>query len=82
VSDTQKPPPPLCVFCNAPWTDDMMKVLVQASIYVDFKGESVEAIRIKLKPKAAPQGNGNGTADLDDEVPFNSGDRSLIAALR
>lgn len=23
------PPPPLCVFCSAPWTDDMLKVYAQ-----------------------------------------------------
>ena len=24
------PPPPLCVWCSAPWTDDMMRVMVKA----------------------------------------------------
>jgi hypothetical protein len=53
------------------------KPIVLFSAYVDFKGESVEAIRIKLKkagtagaPVPPPQGNGNSTADLDDAVPF------------
>jgi hypothetical protein len=22
----ERPPPPLCVFCSAPWTDEMLKV--------------------------------------------------------
>jgi hypothetical protein len=51
------------------------KPIVLFPAYVDFKGESVEAIRVKLKPKAAapqpPQSNGNSTAELSDEVPFN-----------
>jgi hypothetical protein len=49
------------------------KPIVLFTAHVDFKGESVEAIRVKLKPKTAapaPQGNGNGHADLNDEVPF------------
>lgn len=27
-----KPPPPLCVWCSAPWTDDMLKVYVTADL--------------------------------------------------
>jgi formate-dependent nitrite reductase cytochrome c552 subunit len=26
------PPPPLCVWCSAPWTDDMLKVYAKADI--------------------------------------------------
>ena len=26
-------PPPLCVFCSAPWTDDMVKVFATAHEY-------------------------------------------------
>jgi hypothetical protein len=52
------------------------KPIVLFPAHVDFKGESVEAIRIKIKPRTQaaapqpPQSNGNGTAELDDAVPF------------
>jgi hypothetical protein len=49
------------------------KPIVLFPAHVDFKGESVEAIRIKIKKAAAPQppqSNGNSTAELDDAVPF------------
>ena len=30
MADEDKIPPPLCVFCSAPWTDDMLRVYTKA----------------------------------------------------
>jgi len=34
------PPPPLCVFCNAPWTDEMLKVLAETETEPGYYGET------------------------------------------
>lgn len=37
--------PPLCVFCSAPWTDDMLKVSAEAALEYGYYGDaSVEHI--------------------------------------
>ena len=32
MTDVEPIPPPLCVWCSAPWTDDMLKVYVTADL--------------------------------------------------
>lgn len=43
----ENPPPPLCVFCNAPWTDDMMKAYAEADVSFGDYG-SVDGIEITI----------------------------------
>ena len=31
-----KIPPPLCVWCNAPWTDDMLKLFCRADLELGY----------------------------------------------
>lgn len=37
------PPPPLCVYCSAPWTDDMVKASIVADTETGYYGESLSS---------------------------------------
>ncbi|MDP3938240.1 MAG: hypothetical protein Q8R92_08900 [Deltaproteobacteria bacterium] len=43
----EKIPPPLCVFCSAPWTDDMMQVYAKADLEVGYYGD-VDGVQIDM----------------------------------
>lgn len=41
------PPPPLCVWCGAPWTDDMLKAYAYADCSCGEYG-SIESVEITI----------------------------------
>ncbi len=39
------PPPPLCVFCNAPWTDDMLKVMAASEVEPGYYPGEIDGVQ-------------------------------------
>lgn len=49
AEDDQKIPPPLCVWCSAPWTDEMVQMGAEAEMESGYYGDSyVEYIDLKI----------------------------------
>lgn len=48
MTEIEAPPPPLCVYCSAPWTEDMMSVYADADIehgyYDDMYIEHIDMV--------------------------------------
>lgn len=44
----ESPPPPLCVFCSAPWTDDMVKVLAQSEIEHGYYAGEIDGVQTTI----------------------------------
>lgn len=68
---TENPPPPLCVFCNAPWTDDMVKVLARASMdFGYYPGEfMLEAVTVNIDVTCSSCGRLVYRKECVDEQP-------------
>jgi len=48
ISDSEAPPPPLCVFCNAPWTDDIVAVLAKSEIEHGYYEGEIDGVQTTI----------------------------------
>lgn len=64
-------PPPLCVFCSAPWTDDMVKVLASAEEYSGYYAgdHRIEAIEVKIDATCSSCGRLVYRKEIRDTAP-------------
>ncbi len=64
-------PPPLCVFCSAPWTDDMVKIFASADEYHGYyEGDIwVEAIEVSIDVTCSSCGRLVYKKEIRDEMP-------------
>ena len=43
-AEAASPPPPLCVWCSAPWTDDMVKVLAASEVQAGYYEGDIDSV--------------------------------------
>lgn len=54
IKEDDNPPPPLCVWCSAPWTNEMLKVSSMAELESGYYGDSyLESIATTIDIKCS-----------------------------
>jgi hypothetical protein len=48
VTVKETPPPPLCVYCNAPWTDAMVKVLAETEVETGYYRGEIDGVETTI----------------------------------
>lgn len=73
ASSDETIPPPLCVFCSAPWTDDMVKIYARAELsrgYYPDDSVEVETVVAKIDVTCSSCGRLVYRKEVCDEEPL------------
>lgn len=48
TKEDDAPPPPLCVWCSAPWDDDMVKVFASTEVELGWYRGEIDGVNVKV----------------------------------